>query len=61
MSERTHNYRGNCWEIHGKASMNDICPDHDEPRGMCHECPRCKVCDEEMKEQDDNDEFRGFH
>lgn len=45
-----HNLKGNCWafsvaypeELDGE--LNDICDEHDEPRGSCRACPGCPAC-----------------
>jgi hypothetical protein len=49
---KEHNLKGNCWDNDvvydtPDGEMNDICDEHDEPRGDCSECPTCKACEDE--------------
>lgn len=47
-----HNLLGNCWDkeiVYADDEMNDICDDHDQPRGECSECPDCPQCKLELK------------
>jgi hypothetical protein len=40
-----HRHNGNCWHgISRKLSENDVCHDHDEPRGECSSCSPCRRC-----------------
>lgn len=46
-----HNLNGNCWDneiVYADNEMNDICDEHDEPRGDCSECPDCPKCKLEL-------------
>lgn len=46
-----HNLQGNCWNkevVYADSDMNDICDDHDEPRGDCSLCPDCPMCKLEL-------------
>lgn len=46
-----HNLLGNCWDnevVYADGYMNDICTEHDEPRGECSECPDCPQCKQEL-------------
>lgn len=54
MSE--HNLKGNCWDDRVsrfqdgqlKGELNDVCGDHDEPRGDCSVCPDCSACEDDI-------------
>lgn len=45
----THNRRGNCYQNKCRRcdGFCDVCHAHDEPRGGCSVCPRCKLCEVE--------------
>lgn len=46
-----HDQKGNCGSRAAYQRFEDVCPDHDEPRGECRECPQCPACAvEEAKE-----------
>jgi|GEM_PF-4956454 hypothetical protein len=40
-----HLHSGNCSCAACYDRHEDVCPQHDEPRGDCSVCPRCLVCD----------------
>ena len=44
-----HNFKGNCWDksvaYDKDGILNDVCGEHDEPRGDCSECPDCAECE----------------
>lgn len=37
-----HRHNGNCWE--GFGPEEDVCTDHEEPRGECSVCEPCAAC-----------------
>ena len=41
-----HNIKGNCTSPEAIKMYEDVCPDHDEPRGDCSECTECLACAE---------------
>lgn len=48
-SRARHTKTGNCSHpsvLWRGDELQDACPDHDEPRGECSECPRCEPCDD---------------
>lgn len=55
--KKGHTISGNCsvneykCTICGIGELCDVCHDHDEPRGKCSECKRCKTCDKQTSAQ----------
>jgi len=41
----SHNEQGNCVSAEAYEKFDDVCPDHDEPRGDCNECQPCRACE----------------
>lgn len=40
-----HDLLGNCVDDAAYSRFDDICPDHDEPRGDCSVCGPCDACE----------------
>jgi hypothetical protein len=44
-----HNLKGNCVSAEAYSKFEDVCPEHDEPRGECSACPECPACEKESE------------
>jgi hypothetical protein len=44
-----HTLTGNCWDArvaYNERGLNDVCNEHDIPRGDCDICDDCEACHE---------------
>ena len=39
-----HVHAGNCWCPTCWREYEDVCVEHEEPRGDCDRCPKCPAC-----------------
>lgn len=47
-----HDLLGNCVDDAAYSRFEDICPDHDEPRGDCSVCGPCGACEDAEADDD---------